>query len=144
MNKKVLIIGLVVLIVGGYAGYSVAMPKKTPHMKVDGTIYVMPKSFTLNLNNGQYASLTVALLLAPGQSTGTGTGGATPPPDGYGGLPEEAIVRNIITNIITNQSGTALINATGRAKIQAQILKAIDTATDVKVRQVLFPDLAVQ
>lgn len=144
MNKKWLTIGLVILIAGGYAGYSFAMPKKHVHMKVSGTIYVMPKAFTLNLSDGQYASLTVALLLAPGQSTGTGTAGNTPPPEGYGGLPEEAMVRNIITNIVTNQTGSSLISATGRAKIQGQIMKAINSTTDVKVSQVLFPDLAVQ
>ena len=116
MNKKFLIIGLVVVIVGGYAGYSVAMPKKVVKMKVNGTIYVMPKAFTLNMNDGQYATLTVALLLAPGQASGTGTVGATPPPEGYGGLPEEAVIRNIITNTVTNQPGSALVTASGRAK----------------------------
>ena len=144
MNKKWLIIVLAVLGAGGYAGYSFAMPHKVVKLKVNGTLYVMPKSFTLNMNDGQYATLTVALLLAPGQGSGTGTAGASPPPDGYGGLPEEALVRDIITNTVTNEPGSALISATGRAKLEAEIASTINATTDVKVSKVLFPDVAVQ
>jgi len=144
MRKKVLIILLALLLVGGYAGYTFAMPKKKIVTKVNGAIYVMPKSFTLNMSDGQYATLTVALLLAPGQSPGTGTAGASPPPAGYGGLPEEAMVRNIITNVVTNLPGSALISASGRAKIEASIAQSINSTTDIKVTKVLFPDVAVQ
>ena len=39
-------------------------------MKVKGTIYVLPQTFLLNLTDGRYAKLAVALQLAPGQSDG--------------------------------------------------------------------------
>ena len=45
--------------------------KKAPKVKVNGTIYILPKQFVVNLKGGQYATLTVALLLAPTQSAGT-------------------------------------------------------------------------
>jgi flagellar basal body-associated protein FliL len=146
MDKKKLIAVLVVVVAAGaYAAYSVAMPKKVTHDRLAGTLYVLPKSFTLNLLDGRYATVSVALELAPGQSAGgaTAAAGATLP-DGFGGLPEEAAVRDIITNVITNQPGSALINSGGRERIKHQILTAINSGTDVKVLQVLFPDVAVQ
>src|ERR1700758_308800 len=105
MNKKILIGLIVVLAVGGYAGYSVAMPKPADKSKIKGEIYVLPKAFTLNLLDGRYATLTVALDLAAGQSDGSGAAaGAATPPDGFGTLPEEPAIRDIITNIVTNQN----------------------------------------
>ena len=53
-------------------------------------------------------------------------------------------MREIVTNAVTNQSGEALISATGRRAIQQQILLAIHQQTDVKTEAVLFPDLTVQ
>jgi flagellar basal body-associated protein FliL len=143
MNKKILIPLLVVLLVGGYAGYSFALPHKTPKLKVNGTIYVLPKDFTLNMAGGQYATLTVALLLAPSQSVGT-TDPNNPPPTGFGSLPEEAVVRAIITNDVTGQPASALISATGRAVLEKKILSDIKSQTDDDITSVYFTDLAVQ
>jgi flagellar FliL protein len=148
MSKRKILIGLpvvlVVLVVGGYAAKSLVIPKVAAHDKITGTIYVLPKQFTLNLADGRYATLTVALVLSPGQSTGSVAEGSTAPPDGFGTLPEEAAIRDIITNIVTNQSGAALISASGRERIKQQVLRAIRAGTDVKVNAVLFTDVAVQ
>jgi flagellar protein FliL len=143
MNKKILISVLVVLLVGGYFGYTVATAKPTKKMKIDGTIYVLPKDFTINLAGGQYASLTAALLLAPGQSVGT-TDADNPPPTGFGSLPEEPVVRAIITNVITNQPASALITQSGRANLEHEILTQIKQQTDDAISQVYFTDVAVQ
>jgi len=143
MNKK-LIVGMVVaLLVGGYAAYSFAKPKPIDKSKIKGTIYVLPKSFTLNMTDGRYATLTVALNLAPGQSDGASPE-AAPSDNGFGTLPEEPAIRDIITNIVTNQNSQALISDTGRERTKRAILKAITTQTDVKVSAVLFTDVAVQ
>ena len=83
-------------------------------MKINGTIYILPKQFTLNLKGGQYATLTVALLLAPSQSVGV-TSPTNPPPTGFGSLTEEASIRAIITNDVTDQPESALVSQTGRA-----------------------------
>ena len=61
-----------------------------------------------------------------------------------GTLPEEAVIRSIITNEVTNDPSTTLIDQSGRAGLEKQILADIKTGTDVKVDQVFFTDVAVQ
>ena len=90
----------------------------------------MPKEFTLNMADGNYATLTVALVLAPTQAMAV-TDPSNPPPTGFGDLPEEAAVRAIITNVITGDPSTALISADGRAKVEKEILTDIKKQTDV-------------
>ena len=90
MNKKLLITVVVLVLLGGYAAYSFAMPKPVIHDKITGTIYLLPRQFLVNLSDGRYGKVTVALVLAPGQSDGGTAEGGTPPPDGFGTLPEEA------------------------------------------------------
>jgi flagellar FliL protein len=114
-----------------------------PKLKIAGTVYVMPKDFTLNMADGDYATLTVALELAPTQVMAT-TDPANPPPTGFGDLPDEAAVRAIITNAVTGQPSSALISPDGRAKLQQVILTDIKQQTDVLVTHVFFTDLAVQ
>jgi flagellar FliL protein len=144
MKKKILIpIIAVVLAVGGFAGYSFAMPKKHTKIKVNGTIYILPKQFTLNLKGGQYATLTVALLLAPGQSAGV-TSASDPPPTGFGSLTEEAVIRAIITNDVTDQPESALVSMSGRTALESKILADIHSQTDTEVDSVYFTDVAVQ
>ncbi len=144
MNKKIVIpLLLVALLGGGYEGYSMATAKPAPKQKIAGTIYVMGKDFTLNMADGDYATLSVALELAPTQTMAT-TDPSNPPPTGYGDLPEEAAIRAIITNTITGEPSSVLISASGRAKLEAEILKEITAQTDVKVVRVMFADLAVQ
>lgn len=144
MKKKLLIPIVVVFVaVAGFAGYSVAMPKKHVKIKINGTIYVLPKQFTLNLKGGQYATLTVALLLAPGQSVGV-TSATNPPPTGFGSLTEEAVIRAIITNDVTDQPASALITQSGRKALESKILSDIASQTDTKVSSIYFTDVAVQ
>lgn len=143
MSKKKLLIPLVLLLVLG-VGYTMTKPKKVVKMKVPGTIYVMPQAFLLNLNEGHYAKLSVALDLAPGQSTGASADGGSGGAESAGTLPEEALVREIVTNAVTGQSGSALVNSQSRNSIKHHILDAIRHQTDVKVESVLFPELTVQ
>jgi hypothetical protein len=142
-NKKVLI-GLVVLLVVAFEGYSMTKPKIVVKDKIQGSIYVLPSSFLLNLNDGHFAKLTLGLVLAPGQSSGGAAGGSAPSEGGVGTLPEEAVIRDIVTNLMTNESSTTLSGDSGRNKVKHEILDAIRQQTDVKVEQVLFPDLTVQ
>ncbi len=130
-------------------GYTMAKPKPVVKMKVKGQIYLLPESFLLNLNDGRYAKFSVALVLAPGQSDGAAAAASASSDsssDGttLGTLPEEALIRDLIANIVTGESSDALISPAGREKTKQQILKAISQQTDVKVTGVLFPDLAVQ
>jgi flagellar basal body-associated protein FliL len=144
MSKKKLLIPIVVLLVLG-VGYSMSKPKKTVKQKIPGTIYVMPQPFLLNLAEGHYAKISVALELAPGQSDGaSAAGGSSSSGESAGTLPEEAVVREIVTNTVTGESGGALVSSQGRASIKHRILASIRGQTDVKVESVLFPELTVQ
>jgi flagellar basal body-associated protein FliL len=143
--KKFLPIGilLIVLIVGYEAYAKVINPPKAPKVKINGTVYILQKGFTINLAGGQYATLTVALLLPPTQSVGV-TSPTNPPPTGFGSLTDEAPIRAIITNDITDQPENALISPKGRAKLESTILSNINSETDTKVTAIYFTDLAVQ
>jgi flagellar FliL protein len=146
-KKKVLIPLIVVVVAALGAKFVLAKPAPLGKQKIDGTVYVLGKDFLLNLNDGRYAKLSVALVLAPGQSTGAaagGEGGGAPPPEGFGTLPQEAAVRDVVTNVVTNQNGDELISERGRVKVKQQILAGITKHTDVKVTEVLLPDVAVQ
>jgi flagellar basal body-associated protein FliL len=143
-NKKLmLVVALPILILG--VGYKMTRPKPVNKDKIKGTIYVMPAPFLLNLADGKFAKITVALELAPGQSDGaSATAAASSGESAVGTLPEEPLVREIVTNAVTNQNGEALVSNQGRAVIKRQILKAIAAQTDDKVEAVLIPDLTVQ
>ena len=147
MKKKKILIPLLVVILGGGA-FEYKSMKKVPvvHMKIAGITYVLPTPFLLNLNDGRYAKLTVGLELAVGQTDGTSaaTAGASTPSDGIGTLPEEAEIRSIVTNVITNASSQALSEAAPRSVVEQKILTLIRQQTDVKVNAVIFTDLAVQ
>ncbi len=143
-NKKLMLaVALPILILG--VGYKMTRPKPVNKDKIKGTIYVMPAPFLLNLTDGRYARITVGLELAPGQSDGaSATAAAASGENAVGTLPEEPIVREIVTNVVTNQNGETLVTNGGRNAIKHQILEDIDKQTDVKVQAVLFPDLTVQ
>ena len=146
MKKKILIILPVLLLGGGYVAKGKLMPPKVVKPKLAGEIYILPKQFMCNLQDGHYATLTVALELAPGQSDGAtaADAGGTSSGSTVGTLPEEAVIRAIITNLITNQTSNTLVTDSGRQGLQSQILSQIKSQTDVKVDQVFFSDVAVQ
>ncbi len=143
-NKKLMLaVALPILLLG--VGYTMTKPKPVNKDKIKGTIYVLPAPFLLNLTDGRYAKLTVGLELAPGQSDGASAdASASSGENAAGTLPEEPLVREIVTNTVTNQNGETLISNQGRRAIKHQILELIDQQTDVKVEAVLFPDFTVQ
>jgi flagellar FliL protein len=145
MNKKVLfpVITLVLVAVAAFAAYSMAKPKSKTVAKVNGTVYWLQKGFTINLAGGQYATLTVALLLPPSETVPAAST-TDPPPTGIGSLTEEAVLRAIITNDITDVPAGELLTHKGRDGLEAKILKDINTQTDTKVSAIYFTDLAVQ
>jgi hypothetical protein len=143
-RRKVLIPLIALVLAAAGAKFVLAKPPPAGKPKIDGTVYVLPKEFLLNLSDGRYAKLDVALVLAPGQSAGGSAEGGAQPPDGFGTLPQEAAVRDVVTDVVTNQGGDELISARGREHVKALILAGIRARTDVKVTEVLLPDVAVQ
>jgi flagellar basal body-associated protein FliL len=144
VKKKILILLPVLLLGGGYVAYGKFLKKPPPPPRIAGTVYVLPKQFTLNMADGRYATLTVALVLDPKEVIPASADGGATPPDGYGNLPEEAVIRDIVTNVVTNEPGSMLTTDQGREKTKTEILNQIKKSTDVKVDAVLFPDVAVQ
>ena len=144
--KKKLIIGLVlVLAIGGYVAKTMLLKPKVVIPKINGTIYVLPHQFTLNMADGRYATLTAALLLAPGQSDGSTAASSAPASDAVvGTLPEEAAIRDIITNIVTAQPGSSSPAPAGASTSRPRSSRRSRSRTDDKISGVLFTDVAVQ
>lgn len=146
-RKKILIPLLVVLVAGVAAKFVLAKPAPEVHHKIDGTVYVLPKEFLVNLSDGRYAKVNVALVLDHSQPTAPAAGGhgaAPEPPEGFGTLEQEAAVRDVVTDVLTGQSGDELIAARGRRAVKEEILRRLRARTDVRVHEVLLPDVAVQ
>lgn len=142
MNKKLIIVAIGVLVVAAGLAYKMVLaPKSESKVKVEGTVYVMPKEFLLNLAGGRYAKVTVALVLAPGQSTGEG---AAAPAEGFGTLEQEPLVRQIVTDNLTGVPAADLTSRKARHHLQSEIRKEVDKTTDVKTKGIVFTDLVVQ
>jgi flagellar FliL protein len=103
---------------------------------------VLPKEFLLNLADQHFVKLNVALVLVEGQIPAKPEG--APPPDGFGALSQEAVVRDVITDTVTDASSKQLVSRKGRNTLKAKVLKRLRAETDVKVNDVLFTDVAVQ
>jgi flagellar basal body-associated protein FliL len=108
--------------------------------KVNGVVYVLPREFVLNLKDDHFAKLTVALVLpeAPVE------GGHGTPPEGFGILEQEAVVRDLVTDEVTGETAKTLTSTKGRKEIKHRLLKAIEEHTDVEASGVLLTDVAVQ
>jgi flagellar FliL protein len=101
---------------------------------------VLPKEFLINLADGRFAKLTVALVLPEQVEPEKG---ATPP-EGFGPLPQEGAVRSVVTDVMTDASADDLIDKGGRARLRKRLLRSVKHDTDVKATEVLFTDVAVQ
>jgi flagellar FliL protein len=148
MNKKLILAVIPLLVLGGAYKFVLAKPKaeaKPP--KVEGTVYVLGKEFLVNLADGRFAKMSVALVLDPKDhstaAAGGHEGGATPP-EGYGAMAQEGVVRSIITDVVTDAQDRDLIGRRGRAELQKEILERMHDETDVHVDKVLFTDVTVQ
>lgn len=143
-NKKLMLALALPIVL--FAGYTMTKHKPVPKEKVKGTIYLMPKEFLLNLRDGRYAKVAIALDLAPGQSDGASADASSSGSgeSAVGTLPEEPVVREIVTDVITGQDGSSLESDGARRAIQKEIASNIRKQTDVKVEAVLIPDLTVQ
>lgn len=145
-SKLKIIIPLVLVIAGGAYKFVLAKPAAAKPPKIAGEVYVLPKDFLLNLADGKFAKLGVALVFKEGFAAAPAGGGeaAAAPPDGYGVLPQEAVVRDIVTDVVTNGSARDLTTRKGREGLKKRILKRIHKQTDVEAADVLLTDIAVQ
>jgi flagellar basal body-associated protein FliL len=145
-SKLKFIIPILLLLLGGVYKFVLAKPAAAAKPKVAGEVYVLPKDFLINLSDGKFAKLGVGLVFDEGYAAAPAGGGeaAAAPPEGYGALPQEAVVRDIVTDVVTDKSAADLTSRKGRDEIKALILKRLKSQTDVKVHDVLLTDVAVQ
>jgi flagellar basal body-associated protein FliL len=146
-SKLKIIVPILLLALGGAYKFVLAKPAATAKPKVDGEVYVMPKDFLINLADGRFAKVDVGFVFRPGYAAAPAGGGeaaAARPPEGYGALSQEAVVRDIVTDTITGRTAQSLTSRKGRDELKDQIRTRILKTTDVKVADVLFMDVAVQ
>src|SRR3954469_25749261 len=136
---------VLLLVLGGVYKFVLAKPKAEPKPKIEGTVYVLPKEFLINLSGGRFAKISVGLVLDPTQPTvAEGGEAAAKPPEGFGTLPQEAVIRDLVTDKLTDGSADNLVSEKGREKLKSRLLVSIKKKTDVKVEEILFTDVAVQ
>ena len=140
LGKKKILIPVVVLLLGGGVAYKMFLaPKPAPIVKkVDGELVPLADPFTVNLAGGHYGRVSVSLLVAPG-TVPVAAEGATAAP-----LPQNDIVRSIITDTLTGIDQDRLINRVQRRQLLVQLVKDLKKSTDEPVKEVLITDLAVQ
>ena len=143
-SKLKFIVPILLLVLGGVYKFVLAKPgPPAPKPKVDGQVYVLPKEFLINLSGGRFAKLSVGLVLDHTQAIAAG-GEAAKPPEGFGTLPQEAVIRDLVTDTLTDGSAANLVSENGREKLKSRLLVSIKKKTDVKVKEILFTDVAVQ
>jgi flagellar basal body-associated protein FliL len=148
MNKKIIFALIPLLVLGAAYKFVLAKPKaeaKPP--KIEGTVYVLGKEFLVNLADGRFAKLSVALVLNPkdhSTAAGGGHGAAPTPPEGYGAMAQEGVVRSIVTDVVTDAEDRDLIGRKGRNELQEKVLEKIHKMTDVHADKVIFTDVTVQ
>lgn len=136
-SKKLIVLPVVVLLVAG-VGYKMFLAPKPvePKMKVEGTVVALEKEFIVNLEDGHYGKVSVAVVVEPDPAAAEAKPGA--------GLPQEAVIRAIVTDELTGLAPADLTDREKRKALLEAILADIKKQSDEKVKEVLFTDLAVQ
>ena len=137
----------VLLLLGGVYKFALAKPAPEPKTKIHGIVYVLPKEFVVNLEDGHFAKFNVALVLDHSQPTAPaaeGHGAPAEPAEGFGTLEQEGVVRDIIVDELTGAESDELVKKKKRAKLKKKLVKEIKAHSDVKVHEVLLTDIAVQ
>lgn len=144
---KIIVPLTVLMLLGGVYKFALAKPAEADKHKVEGTVYVLPKEFVVNLADGHFAKFNLALVLDHSQPTAPATdghGAPVNPPEGYGTLEQEAVVRDIVTDELSGAESDELVKRTKRTRLKKKLLKELKSHSDVKVHEVLLTDIAVQ
>jgi flagellar FliL protein len=150
MNRKKLLAVVTLAVLGAFGGYKFGFANDSDAKpgKIHGDVYVLGKDFLVNLADGHYAKLGVAIVVEHGAAAPAGGGGhgaaAPKPPEGYGALPQEAAVRDIVTDTLTDVAEDELTDREGRERLKGRILRRVKQGTDVPIHEVLFTDVSVQ
>jgi hypothetical protein len=146
--KKVLFVVVVLALAGGATKLALAKPAKpAPKPRVESIVYMLPKDFVLYLRGGRYAKLTVGLEINrkhPDSLTPNEGESAATTPKGYGAMPQEGFVRDVISSDLAGLRIADLLDGKRRAALKRRLAHDITARTDVNVDGVLFSDLAIQ
>lgn len=144
MKTQRIVIAIVLTVAGAGAGAVLRRPAApVPPAKIEGIVYPLHREFLVSLDDGRYAKVSVALVLEEGAIPET-EGAPAEAGEGYGPLPQEAVVRGIVTDALTGSSATALNSRERRERLKRRLRRSIAKATDVPVLEVLIPDVTVQ
>lgn len=140
MKKRLLIVTALVLVLAGGVMYKLvlAAPKPAGKEKVQGTLFTLQDPFLINLAGGHYGKVSVALLLSV-PPPAPPAGGSTPVE-----LPQQAVVRAVITDALTGVDPQQLVDASARHELLARLVKALDRQTDEPITRVYLTDLTVE
>ena len=148
MNKIAPIVVVAALVAGGaYKTVLAKPPASKPKPKIEGQVYLLEKDFLINLADGRFAKLSVGFVMDPHDTStapAEGGHGAATPPEGFGTMPQEGLVREVVTDVLTDAADQDLIAKERRARVKARILTALGARTDVRAEDVLFTDITVQ
>jgi len=140
-KKLIIVLPIVLLAAAGGAYKFVLAPKpaaaKPP--KIEGTIVKLPQEFVVNLADGHFGRVNVALVVPPGEVAAAEGASAD-----SSGLEQEAAIRAIVTDTLTGAERSELIARAGRHHLVERLAKRIRKETDTEVDEVLFTDIAVQ
>ncbi len=121
VNPKMLV-PVVLAVAGGAYQFVLKEPPPKPKLKVHGEVYVMPKEFLVNLSDGRLGRVNVGMVFDEHFSSAPpaagGHGAAPKPPEGYGQLQQEPIVRVILTDVLTVGAGVEVPVAHGRVVLK--------------------------
>ena len=147
-SKLKIVIPIVLLVVlGGVNKFVIAKPAPVVKPKIAGAVYVLPKEFLINLAEGRFAKLGVGIVISEKDTSIADAAAdkeAVKAPEGFGPLPQEAVLRDIITDTLTGRDASDLVERHGREKLKKRIMATVGKRTDVEVEDVLFTDVAVQ
>ena len=144
MKIKLLAPVLVVALAAAAGGYwfmfmNAAKPAKAPKPHVTGSLFTLAPEFVVNLTDGHYGKVTVALLLKQAPTAAQLDPIADPVK-----LAQDPVVRSTVTDDLTGISTAQLIDRGHRDALRAEILKDLQKSTDIDVTGVLFTDVVVQ
>jgi flagellar FliL protein len=136
-----ILLPVVLLLAGAGGAYKFVLapkPAEAAKPKIAGTLVTLPREFLINLADGRYAKVVVALEVEAVAA------GHTKPAEGTSGLPQEPAIRAVITDELTGLGADDLIDRKPRARVLKHILEGLHHSTDEHVKRVLFTDLTVQ
>jgi len=142
--KKKLIIAIPVLLIVGFLGYKMFGPKPpVPKMKIEGVLAPMDPEYMINLQDGRFAKVRMALELDPTDDLAVELAAAGPATGAPVPHPQNSVLRSIITDVFTGQSADDLMVRSKRNALLDEAKRQINDQTDAKVKKVIITDITV-